>query len=232
MKVTNLWIKEGKPLGLPAEGSAAWVRLKAEAFRFHGGQSQYDAEKAANAARWLRDHPESWYDPDNELRRFDTWADYVEGFCELEPAWAEFLASYRGKLSGDYQTDRRTAAVALAEKAEPLAPPRRPTKEEQQERASKGSDTTLAGRGADYLTARIARDRPDILERMKAGEFRSVRQAAIEAGIVKVPTTLEKLRRLWAKATPEERDALRADLGAPQCLTCKGAVAGAQAGEA
>ncbi len=40
-----------------------------------------------------------------------------------------------------------------------------------------------SGRG-EYLTARIARDRPDILERMKAGEFSSVRQAAKEAGIV------------------------------------------------
>jgi hypothetical protein len=40
------------------------------------------------------------------------------------------------------------------------------------------------GTSSDYLTARIARDRPDILERMKAGEFRSVRQAAIEAGII------------------------------------------------
>ena len=39
--------------------------------------------------------------------------------------------------------------------------------------------------GAAYLTARIARDRPDIHERMKAGEFRSARAAAIEAGIIK-----------------------------------------------
>ncbi len=41
------------------------------------------------------------------------------------------------------------------------------------------------GNSADYLTARIARDGPDILERMKAGGFTSVRAAAIEAGIVK-----------------------------------------------
>ena len=45
-----------------------------------------------------------------------------------------------------------------------------------------------AGTSASYLTARIARDRPDILERMKAGEYRSVRAAAIDAGIVQ-PTT-------------------------------------------
>jgi len=32
---------------------------------------------------------------------------------------------------------------------------------------------------ADYLTARIARDRPGILDRMKAGEYKSVRVAAL-----------------------------------------------------
>jgi hypothetical protein len=42
------------------------------------------------------------------------------------------------------------------------------------------------GTDPEYLTAKIARDRPDILEMMKQGEFRSVRAAAIEAGIVKV----------------------------------------------
>ncbi len=50
---------------------------------------------------------------------------------------------------------------------------------------SRGSNTTSTNdRSAKYLTARIARDRPDILERMKGGEFSSVRQAAKEAGIV------------------------------------------------
>jgi hypothetical protein len=44
---------------------------------------------------------------------------------------------------------------------------------------------TRGSNGADYLTARIKRDRPDILERMKAGEFSSVRQAAKEAGLVR-----------------------------------------------
>jgi len=45
------------------------------------------------------------------------------------------------------------------------------------------------GTSADYLTARIARDRPDILERMKAGEYPSVRRAAMDAGIVKPTVT-------------------------------------------
>lgn len=41
------------------------------------------------------------------------------------------------------------------------------------------------GTDPEYLAAKIARDRPDILKRMKAGEFKSARAAAIEAGIIK-----------------------------------------------
>ncbi len=46
------------------------------------------------------------------------------------------------------------------------------------------SEPTKRGTAADYLTVRIARDLTDILERMKAGESKSVRKAALEAGIV------------------------------------------------
>jgi hypothetical protein len=41
------------------------------------------------------------------------------------------------------------------------------------------------GDSPEYLAARIARDRPDIQEKMKAGEYPSVRAAAVDAGIVK-----------------------------------------------
>lgn len=53
-----------------------------------------------------------------------------------------------------------------------------------------GSIRTLKrGETADYLLRRLARDRPDVLERVKAGEFPSARAAAIEAGIIRpVPT--------------------------------------------
>ncbi len=43
-----------------------------------------------------------------------------------------------------------------------------------------------SGNRSQYLVNRIARDRPDILERMKAGEFAYVRQAAIAAGIISI----------------------------------------------
>jgi hypothetical protein len=75
--------------------------------------------------------------------------------------------------------------------------------------ADRCSNATSIGRGADYLTARIARDRPDILERMKAGEFKSARAAGIAAGIVKVPTRLEVTQRAFGRLTPAERRAFR-----------------------
>lgn len=41
------------------------------------------------------------------------------------------------------------------------------------------------GNSAEYLASVIARDHPDVHEAMKEGKYRSVRQAAIEAGIIK-----------------------------------------------
>jgi hypothetical protein len=69
----------------------------------------------------------------------------------------------------------------------------------------KPHDKAKAGNRSNYLVARIARDRPDILERKKAGEFTSVREAAREAGIIKDVSLVEQMLRLWQRATPGER---------------------------
>jgi len=66
------------------------------------------------------------------------------------------------------------------------------------------------GNDAEYLVARIARDRPDILQRMKDDEYATVQQAARDAGIVRglVPADIRGLERLleaWAKADLEDR---------------------------
>lgn len=69
------------------------------------------------------------------------------------------------------------------------------------------------GNASSYLTRRIARDRPDFLERMKQGEYKSVRAAAIEAGIVHSPSERAHLRPrralLWAGAGGVDRPADR-----------------------
>jgi hypothetical protein len=45
-----------------------------------------------------------------------------------------------------------------------------------------GSKSTRNGSTADYRTALLARDYPEIVERMKAGEFESIAKAEREAG--------------------------------------------------
>jgi len=58
---------------------------------------------------------------------------------------------------------------------------------------------TQGGNSRAYLLRRLARDRPDLLERLKKGEFATVRDAAREAGIVKDG------RRREPPAQPAER---------------------------
>ena len=83
----------------------------------------------------------------------------------------------------DPHKKRIRRVMRLAEAAVPLRAPGHP---------GPGRGHTLprthkvqSGDRSQYLANRIARDRPDILARMKAGEFESVRAAAIEAGMLK-----------------------------------------------
>jgi hypothetical protein len=86
-------------------------------------------------------------------------------------------------------------AVGAPEGSRNAAKPKDPdgSAEHEQDPKIKGDNITFnshRGTNADYLAARIARDNPEIHERMKAGEFKSVRQAALEAGLVKPTVTL------------------------------------------
>ena len=75
---------------------------------------------------------------------------------------------------------------------------------------------------SDYLVARIARDRPDILERMKKGDFQSMAEAVREAGIQtakprKTVTLSDKVERVAERLkehyTPEQIRQLKDHLG-------------------
>ena len=71
---------------------------------------------------------------------------------------------------------------------------------------SRGDNITSTERGTaqSYILRRLARDAPDVLERVKTGEFKSARAAAIEAGIIKpVPTVrlVDDLNKVAASIT-------------------------------
>lgn len=113
------------------------------------------------------------------------------------------------------KTERRRIREVqrLAEKAEPL---QEFGEQPRPGRGHKSAKSYPTGMRKTYLVARIARDRPDILERMKAGEFVTVRQAAIAAGIVKDITRIDQFQKLWHSASEEEKRVIAADVNAWQ----------------
>ena len=75
------------------------------------------------------------------------------------------------------------------------------------EEGNQGRDSTLKGRrDNEYLTSRLKRDAPEIATRLERGEFKSVRAAAIEAGIVIVPSVLEQAKRAFLKLSDLDRN--------------------------
>lgn len=62
--------------------------------------------------------------------------------------------------------------------------------------------------GYSYAVRKLSRDRPDLLERVKAGEL-SAHKAMVEAGFRKVKTPLEQVKSLCGKLSAGERQALQ-----------------------
>jgi hypothetical protein len=70
----------------------------------------------------------------------------------------------------------------------------------------------LNSNSAERIVRRLKRDHPKIAESLGRGEFKSARAAGIAAGIITVPTALEKILALLPKLTPTERQQLQARL--------------------
>ena len=146
------------------------------------------------------------------VREYDAWK--VIGFASFE----DFCKAELGKtlceveqiVSGVrvLQATGRTAPITPAEAI--AAAPKIQTLTDAGKKGGRGKKAPdnvrgFNGNSQDYLAARINRDHPEIAERVKAGEFKSIRAAAIVAGIVKVKTPLERLFAEWKKASQEER---------------------------
>jgi len=132
-------------------------------------------------------------------KRYDKPFVSYEDFCTTKPP---FGLGYEPEEIEEIIVERKSAE-AQAQNAKDLG------KSGDNQHTERGCDNVTSsskrGNQASYLTSRIKRDHPEILERMKAGEFKSVRQAALAARIIKEPTTLELLNRYWKKANPAER---------------------------
>ena len=126
--------------------------------------------------------------------------------------WETYCEKRLNTRAVEIDTEARSRVAEMAETAHPQNGKGRPigtVKDDENKDYNYNTynqNVKLQGTSQTYLTARIARDRPDILDRMKAGEYASVRGAAIDAGIIdpgkapfQVPKDPAKAGRFLAK---------------------------------
>ena len=194
-------------------GSREWavaVRL-----RIHAALSSVKGESQhiESMIGLMREHRGYRSLTDSRGRPFATY----EGFCcERQPFGLGYRPADIDRIIGERKARE---AKDRAEAALPLMPNGGDRKSRDQLDVIKliASAPISGGTSADYLAARIARDRPDILDRMKAGEYPSVRAAALDAGIVKrtatIPLDPTRAARIIVKHfTPEAARTLAAEL--------------------
>jgi len=115
--------------------------------------------------------------------------------CKGHDKAVKFLEAQRSREDGGTRNDDGESVPGKVKPGRPAA----------SVNLSNRKNIQTGGTGAEYLLRRLARLGGDWIDRYEAGEFGSVRQAAIAAGIVKVPSVLDQLRKLWAKASDADR---------------------------
>lgn len=132
----------------------------------------------------------------------------VHKLCEADPKHgAKAIALMRREIAG-YDAMIEADEKAVLDAAPKLA-------EQGGDRRStefQGANSTLK-RGSTqsaYLAARLKRDAPDEWRAYMDGAHKSVRAAALAAGIAKPPDQLKQLQKLWPKLTEEQRAAFDA----------------------
>lgn len=190
------------------KGSLPWVKA-----------AHNEAMSALNNEAATRENVQAWVNALREENRYRLLCDFQDRPYLL---WETFCTTKQPRGLG-YNPDAIAAIIAerrpatpaeLIERVEPLAGHGGDHKSEQYQ----DSDTTLKGsRDAAYLAARIKRDHPDIAAKLAQGKYKSVRQAAIDAGIIQprisVPCDPEAAARILRRHfTPDQLAALRAAL--------------------
>ena len=170
-------------------GSEPWcVALRHDALRQKKDQ-QFAVSRLKFTLRALFDDGRYRLLTDREGRSFETWEDFVqyaepEGLgMRVEVADAVMSEADESKLLGVVAAEAlRKQAEKARQQAETINPKGgRPRKEKTPDGVRGLSEGY--GNNSDYLLRRIARTSPGVLAAYEAGKYRSVREAARDAGI-------------------------------------------------
>jgi hypothetical protein len=196
-------------------GSPDWCAAKHLQVHAHIEQAKARVDHVRFDLKAMRDEAHYLYLPDKHGELFQSWEDY----CQFPTPWGLGMpVAVAEAIIAERDGTKRISVVAqeVMGRAQPLKAnggDRRSA--EAKEQIDNVKLKTDGGNSVDYLAARIKRDRPDIAEAVERGEFPSIRQAAIAAGIVKQTTPLDTLRRAWRRASEEERAAFREEIDTP-----------------
>lgn len=185
-------IDKNAPLGTEAHARAIAIRTKASI-----DQVENDAMLAALALKNCEDE-RIW-----KVLGYPSYELFLTKEVKVDLELADALRhAKRGQTVG-------AVRKALAEKARanPVGKQGAPTgnknaskESDQQNKVDVVNFEFKGGNQASYLLSRLARDNPEILAAFERGEYRSVRSAAIAAGIIKELTSDEKAVKAFSKA--------------------------------
>jgi len=179
-------------------GTNEWLKWHLDGVRQGALQIAADSRPFIHSVRELQEHRawELYFDDEPK-----TWERFCSEAIKAEPAFVAIIDEGVKVLEERKHQGPITKQMAIDAAKKP---------KQLNDNGEKGKDSyyniiARQGTSRDYLAARIARDRPDILEEMKAGKYRSVRAAAIDAGIIKVLTPVEKAKKAFLRLEEEER---------------------------
>lgn len=127
---------------------------------------------------------------------FSSAAEMIQHGYELDPVEIELAVAWLKHNQPASEVGLGAVKLKITEaKANPLLNVGPPTKEE---KANGTIGTNNRGGNTEYTLRRLARDAPELLDKIETGEL-TVNQAAIQAGIRKKPTPAEIVVKTFAK---------------------------------
>jgi hypothetical protein len=138
------------------------------------------------------------------------WTQLAKSNGQPFASYTEFCTTSRPYGLGRSDQDiKRIIAEGKAKSAAELVRDTPPVREVGRPKAGESNVDNIniiqGGTSSSYLAARLNRDHPDIAARVEAGEFRSMRAAAIEAGIISVPTRIQLAQKAFVRMSREDQ---------------------------
>jgi hypothetical protein len=174
-----------------------------------------EARAALQSAKHTREQVVIWVEGLQEDGHFRVLADAKgnhfltwEGLCECPPPYGFGMTAQAVQALIDSKPLAQRLAAPEAEGGEPPLAEHGTNQHSQNSGHEEGGSNTTSSardRGVPYLVRRLKRDAPAVAEALAQGKYKSARAAGIAAGIVKVPTRLEKVERCILALSPEER---------------------------